>query len=204
MFDDLKIPIDKFLYEKVNSLGLLFYIIILIPFIYIFVFIMQSNNPSDFYSPFTVFLSVTVLFIQMNYNIYDSKLKKEEELSIRTMEVLNKSYMNINNFTKEEQVLLERLIDCEDYGLNKLVIEQDITAELRNKIIKQYNLLEYLSSLISQKLISKKVYMILMHREIKYWINRSQLLTYIGDEKPEYFITFCIDEKIIDKAYIDF
>lgn len=43
----------------------------------------------------------------MNYNIYDSKLKKEEELNLKTMEILKNTYMNTNNFSEEETKFLE-------------------------------------------------------------------------------------------------
>ncbi len=196
MIEKLKKPIDKIIYESINRYGLAFYL----PILFLLLFGFLTDNASSF----AIISSALIVFIQMNYNIYESKLKKDEEINIRTMEVLNKSYMNVNNFTKEEQILLIEFRDCEDYDINKLIIEQDITQELREKILTQYNLLEYLSTLINQKLISKEVYIILMHKEIMYWIKRSQLLTFIGGEKPEYFISFCINEKMIDKNYINF
>jgi len=203
MIDKLKIPIDKFFYEKINDLGLLFYLIIAIFFALLFIIILNSDNAIYIYSPFVIFLSVTIVFIQMNYNIYETKKKKEDELNLRTMEILERKYLNVNLFTKEEFSYLNTLVDG-DFSVNKMVIyEETFPLKLREKILKQYNLLEYLCSLVQEKLISKEMFSLLMDKEISFWSINLQLLTIIGGLKPNFFIEYLLTNNMIDRKYLN-
>lgn len=63
MFDNLKIPVDKFLYEKINSLGLLFYLYIMIVYFVVFsINFIICEKPSDLYAPLVIFFSYYYIY----------------------------------------------------------------------------------------------------------------------------------------------
>ncbi|NQY53393.1 MAG: hypothetical protein HRT42_07425 [Campylobacteraceae bacterium] len=201
--------LGEIIYKKIECSWLKFYICVLfivalIPFLTLF---SESISLKDILAPTAILISVTILFIQMNYNMYINDLEMRNKKKEQTFKIMYDMYlvMNIDNFEEENESyvlnVFQDLSASSDEAIknNKVFLLNNLneTPTLKIKLQKINNKLEFISSLYFNGQTDNKILISMLGAEFKSWSKSFLLIHVASGSKLDNFLKLCEKENIV-------